>query len=131
MIGLDLSTDVNHVKEIIMAYLKEHPLVLEKPESNVIVKQLGEFTIDVQVLFWVDILKQRAISPSYLGATIRSQIINDVRPAHRTGFKTALFAGDARSLRLRRDHPMCRGLSSDLVVTDLMQVMDWIYEEGK
>lgn len=79
MIGLDLSTDVNHVREIIIAYLKEHPLVLEKPESNLIIKQLGEFTIDVQVLFWVDILKQRAISPSYLGATIRSQIINDVR----------------------------------------------------
>lgn len=78
IIGLDLNANFHQAREIILAYLHEQPEVLETPEANVIVKQLGEFTLDVQVLFWVDILKQRSISPSYLGATIRSRIINDI-----------------------------------------------------
>ena len=38
-------------------------------------------------------------------------------------FKTALFAGDLRSLRLRTENPRCRGLKPDLVVTDLRQLI--------
>lgn len=79
VIGLDLNNNLEQVKRIILRYLDAQPEVLKKPEFNVIIKQMGEFTLDVQVLFWVDILKQRAISPSYLGATIRSRIINDIR----------------------------------------------------
>jgi putative hydrolase of the HAD superfamily len=51
-------------------------------------------------------------------------MLNDIYPAHRSGFQTALFAGDARSLRWRRDDPRCSGLTPDLVVTDLNQVAD-------
>jgi putative hydrolase of the HAD superfamily len=56
----------------------------------------------------------------YLG----NDMLNDIYPAHRSGFQTALFAGDARSLRRRRDDPRCSGLTPDLVVTDLNQVAD-------
>ncbi len=57
---------------------------------------------------------------------VGNDMLNDVYPAQGIGFKTALFAGDARSLRLRQDHPKCKTLASDLVVTDLMQLVDWI-----
>jgi putative hydrolase of the HAD superfamily len=54
----------------------------------------------------------------YIGNDMR----NDVRPAHALGCPTALFAGDARSLRLREDDPLLRDISPDRVVTSLTQL---------
>jgi putative hydrolase of the HAD superfamily len=53
---------------------------------------------------------------------IGNDMLNDVWAAQRAGLQTALFAGDARSLRLRSDDPRCRDLKPDLVVTDLGQL---------
>jgi putative hydrolase of the HAD superfamily len=64
--------------------------------------------------------------PSYSALYIGNDMLNDIYPAQMTGFKTALFAGDARSLRLRDDHPECRNLSPDIVVTDLAQLLEYI-----
>ena len=57
---------------------------------------------------------------------IGNDMLNDILPAGSTGFKTALFAGDKRSLRLRREDPRCAGLKPDLVVTDLLQIVEWL-----
>ncbi len=38
------------------------------------------------------------------------------------GFKTALFAGDARSPRLRSDDPRNGAIRPDATVTDLAQI---------
>ena len=62
----------------------------------------------------------------YVGNDVR----NDIRPASRTGCRTALFAGDARSLRLREDDPHCAGVVPDRVVTDLRQISDAILPTG-
>lgn len=48
---------------------------------------------------------------------------NDILPAKAVGFKTALFAGDRRSLRRRESDARCRDLSPDLIVTDLRQLV--------
>jgi putative hydrolase of the HAD superfamily len=48
--------------------------------------------------------------------------LNDLYPASQIGFRTALFAGDARSLRLREEDPRCKGQSEDLVLTSLNQL---------
>lgn len=48
---------------------------------------------------------------------------NDILPASSVGFKTALFAGDWRSLRLRASDDCCRNLSPDLIITDLRQLI--------
>jgi len=58
----------------------------------------------------------------YVGNDLR----NDIWPASLTGCRTALFAGDARSLRLREDDPRCAGVVPDRVVTDLSQITDAI-----
>lgn len=47
---------------------------------------------------------------------------NDILPAHRKGFQTALFAGDKRSLKLRQDDPGCRDIKPDFIITDLLQL---------
>jgi len=63
------------------------------------------------------------ISPEnllYVGNDMR----NDIWPAHKIGFKTALFAGDNRSLRLREEIPECRSLKPDCILTKLEQIME-------
>ena len=47
---------------------------------------------------------------------------NDLLGARAAGMHTALFAGDARSLRLRRDDPRCAAVHPDLVLTHLSQL---------
>jgi putative hydrolase of the HAD superfamily len=69
--------------------------------------------------------------PSYSVLYIGNDMLNDIFPAQRTGFKTALFAGDARSLRLREDHPECRNLAPDIVVTDLVQLLKYTGREQR
>lgn len=57
---------------------------------------------------------------------VGNDMLNDIYPADQLGFQTALFAGDARSLRMRPEDPRCRGLSADLILTDLKQLIDHI-----
>ena len=70
-------------------------------------------------------LRDKGLSPAsvlYLG----NDMLNDIFPAKDSGFQTALFAGDKRSLRMRTDDPRCRNLRPDLVVTDLGQLANLI-----
>ena len=57
---------------------------------------------------------------------IGNDMLNDIYPAKTVGFKTVLFAGDARSLRLRENHPKCRSLYADIVITGLAQILDLV-----
>lgn len=79
MIGLDVPTDIAAAKKLIMEYLQKQAEVLKHPESNVLVEKIGEFTVNVKVLFWIDVFKNKNIPPAYLGATIRSRIIQEVK----------------------------------------------------
>jgi putative hydrolase of the HAD superfamily len=70
-------------------------------------------------------LAPKKISPEsviYVG----NDMLNDIYPAEKAGFQTALFAGDKRSFRLRKDDPRCKNLKPDLVITDLIQLLDHI-----
>lgn len=53
---------------------------------------------------------------------VGNDMLKDILPAKKVGFKTALFAGDKRSLRLREDNPECRSLQPDLILTHLTQL---------
>ena len=66
-------------------------------------------------------LKERGISPEevlYVG----NDMLNDIYTSRLWGCKTALFAGDQRSLRLREGDERCTGLEPDLILTDLNQL---------
>ena len=56
----------------------------------------------------------------YVGNDMR----NDIAPAQAVGMRTALFAGDARSLRWREGDPPVEGVEPDLIVTHLHQVLE-------
>ena len=67
-------------------------------------------------------LQNQGISPAavlYVG----NDMLNDVTAANQVGFRTALFAGDQRSLRWRSDDPRTTGVVADIVVTELPQLM--------
>ncbi len=62
-----------------------------------------------------DIKAQQAL---YVGNDMR----NDIATAAAVGFRTALFAGDARSLRWREEDRL--QIEPDLILTDLAQLLD-------
>ena len=61
---------------------------------------------------------------------VGNDMLKDILPAHKLGMKTALFAGDARSLKWREDVQECREVKPDLVVTDLKQIPGCLEERG-
>ena len=69
----------------------------------------------------VERLASRGIPPCealYVG----NDMLNDIMPAARLGFRTALFAGDARSLRLREGDPRSGArVEPDVVLASLEQ----------
>ena len=68
-------------------------------------------------------LESKGIRPEetvYVG----NDMLNDITGAAGVGMQTALFAGDARSLRLREEDERVAGVIPDLVLTDLLQLAD-------
>lgn len=64
--------------------------------------------------------------PTERALVVGNDMRNDVGPAARLGFRTALFAGDARSFRPRAGDPSCAGIVPDLVVTELTDLLHCI-----
>jgi putative hydrolase of the HAD superfamily len=66
-------------------------------------------------------LEAHSLSPQqclYVG----NDMLNDVYPAQQAGFKTVLFAGDQRSLRMRSEDLRCKDLQPDRTITSLDQI---------
>lgn len=53
---------------------------------------------------------------------VGNDLLNDILPAAELGFKTALFAGDSRSLNLREDDPRTVNTKADIIITSLAQL---------
>lgn len=73
----------------------------------------------------LDALQQKGIAPEcvlYVGNDMR----NDIWPAWQLGCKTALFAGDQRSLRLREDDTRCNHIQPDIMLTEWSQLRQWL-----
>ena len=54
---------------------------------------------------------------------VGNDMFRDIYPAVLAGFKTALFAGDTKSLRLRQEKPELKKIVPDYIITDLMQLL--------
>ena len=50
---------------------------------------------------------------------VGNDMLKDVFPARAAGLRTALFAGDERSLRKREDRPECRAMAPDWILGEL------------
>lgn len=78
-VGLATETDIEAARRLILKHLADEDLVLEKPEPNVLVENLGTNTVDVRVMFWIDILKSKTDRPDTLGDPIRSRMIREIK----------------------------------------------------
>ncbi len=70
-------------------------------------------------------LRAMGIAPDrvlYVG----NDALNDMIPARKVGFRTALFAGDKESLKLRKDRPECASFRADVVIKSLPQLLQII-----
>ena len=72
-------------------------------------------------------LKRCAISPGE-AVMVGNDRRNDVAAAREVGFQTVLFAGDARSLRWRREDADWELAQPDMVITELTQLNDHLSE---
>ena len=79
MIGIAPESNIKQTRKLIINYLINNEQVLQTPLPNVIVSELGEFTTDLNVLFWVDILANKKLPDDYLGHNIRSKVITDIK----------------------------------------------------
>jgi len=57
---------------------------------------------------------------------VGNDMLNDIFPADSVGFRTALFAGDARSLQRREGDGRIVGLRPDIEITELASIADCI-----
>lgn len=57
---------------------------------------------------------------------VGNDMLNDIYAADKAGLKTALFAGDTRSLRLRKDKEQCKNLQADFIINDLNELLQII-----
>ncbi len=55
---------------------------------------------------------------------VGNDMLKDIMPASHVGFKTALFAGDKRSLRLREKEDAVKNIKPDCIITELKQLLD-------
>lgn len=65
--------------------------------------------------------RYHGITPSET-LVVGNDMLNDILPANRLGCQTALFAGDARSLRLRSEKPECSTVTPSLILTRMAQL---------
>lgn len=70
-------------------------------------------------------LLSRGISPRDC-LFVGNDLLNDIYAADQMGFSTALFAGDAASLRLREGNPVCTGVLPDLCLASLDELTSLI-----
>ncbi|MFO7845935.1 MAG: HAD hydrolase-like protein [Balneolaceae bacterium] len=55
-----------------------------------------------------------------------NDMLKDIYPADHLGMRTALFAGDARSLKWRREDGRTKNLQPDLIITELRQLLECV-----
>lgn len=78
-IGIAPEDNLEKARTVILDYLNTNTKILKTPKPNVVVSELGEFTVDLLVLFWVDLLDNPLAADMNLGHTVRSNVIKDIK----------------------------------------------------
>lgn len=101
---------------------EKHELPYFDPELIIYSYELGFAKPDTELYYLMsEKVEDKDLEPKqclYIG----NDMLNDIAPAKEAGFKTCLFAGDKRSLRLREDHPRCKNIKPDAIIKDLSQL---------
>lgn len=74
----------------------------------------------------MEALAKKGLPPAKI-LYVGNDMLNDIYTAEQWGCKTALFAGDKRSLRRREGDSRCIGIEPDLILTDLSQLKECLH----
>ena len=122
-IQLGVLSNAQFYTPVLLEVLLERPFSLFHPE--LLVWSYKELTAKPSLkLFELmnNRLAQLGIQPdevAYVGNDLRK----DIMPASTAGWRTILFAGDSRSLRLHSDDPELAGVKPDMVINDIRQLL--------
>jgi putative hydrolase of the HAD superfamily len=105
----DLKTEIEPFRKDLTIYSYEHRRA--KPDVTLFYL-LGEH------------LRRQYNIESSEAVYVGNDMLNDIYTATKAGFRTVLFAGDQRSLRMREGHELVSGISPDFIITDLMQLAE-------
>ncbi|MGB0166066.1 MAG: mechanosensitive ion channel family protein [Luteibaculum sp.] len=80
MLGVAPESNLIEVRDLIVQWLSERDFVLKNPGPDVVVQELGVSTVDLQVLFWVDLLHSpKSGDAGTLGMSARSEAIVGIK----------------------------------------------------
>ncbi|CAM1333643.1 mechanosensitive ion channel family protein [Tenacibaculum aestuariivivum] len=79
IIGIAPECSIETTRHLILNYLTNQKEVLKDPEFKVTVQELAEYTTNIQVHFWIDLLKNKELAEHYLGNTIRGKILTEIK----------------------------------------------------
>lgn len=101
-----------------------HAIEPFEPELTVYSFQAGRAKPDSSLYTGIrDILQEQGIAPHEV-IMVGNDMLNDIAASARAGFRTVLFAGDRRSLRLRTGHPDVEDIQPDAVINVLAQLLE-------
>lgn len=79
LVGLDFNNDIDKARNLILDHLKQQPDILDDPQSNVAIEELGESSITVKVMFWTNIFNTAKKDQQFLGEPIKSRVMREVK----------------------------------------------------
>ena len=98
-----------------------------RPELTVFSFEHRRAKPDTALFEWAcETLRQEWAVPAEAVLYVGNDMRNDIVPAAHVGFRTALFAGDRRSLRMRENDRSVDGVRPDVVVTGLCQLFECV-----
>ena len=79
-VGLDTSDDLRKARDLALEYFAQQQDVLTDPEPDLLVDEIGESSVNVRILFWVNLFKSQSIRQrSGIGETIRSRVMREIK----------------------------------------------------
>ena len=81
IVGIDTEDDVSKARDLVLAYFDKQKDVLKTPRPNLAVDEIGVSSVNVKVLFWVDVLKvNRTIeTESDTGELVKSRVMREIQ----------------------------------------------------
>jgi small conductance mechanosensitive channel len=80
VVGLDTFDNLAEARECVLEYFEKQPDILKQPIPNFIVEEIAESSIQIKILFWIDMFKV-ATSNSYENTReiIRSRVVREIK----------------------------------------------------
>ena len=122
-IQLGILSNAQFYTPVLLEVLLERPFSLFHPE--LLVWSYKELTAKPSLKLFELMnsrLAQIGIQPAEV-AYVGNDLKKDIMPASTVGWRTVLFAGDSRSLRLHSEDPELAGVKPDMVINDIRQLL--------